>query len=761
MSPVKTPTEVNGDFPKLSFVIIVLNGMPFLQYAIRAVYAIAHEIIIVEGAIEECLFAANSSGSSTDDTVEFIRKFPDKKQKIHFIGGRWLEKVDMQNKALEIVSGDYVWLVDSDEIYKQEDLIRIRELIKEDPSITQINFIPDNFWKGFDYTFAAPKFFDPQHHYRRVFKFTHGALFTSHRPPTMVHSGSSTTTEQIHLISGFQTRDMGIYPYHYSYVLNDQVSQKVQLYKRYGWGEIFGINLDDWYEHFFLEWSSENREILEKRYPVWIGDRNSYTTRFKGVHPEIIADFIVDFERKNPRGDFDSRYVNSVLGTKKELTMQFAKWAEHPELKAVEGGWIYKEAFYPDYLTVGGASSSVFSLALNYCKGIGIDHGAGCWPLPGSIPIDIQGLGAKNRVEGIQKGSLDYVFSSHFLEHTEDWLDYLFLWNSFLKPSGKMFLYLPHPDCKIWHRGTPMIGEGHRWVPEPGIVVDAVREVGFKILKSSREPDAMQSFYVLAEKKNEMSQKDQLETKLKILENIKPKQTGRVFLSNLKETFSGAFVGFMGILNAFAGEYGLRQFTNWSKIWEYPWLWFNGLSQMNWKGSSLLDIGSELSPMPWFLASLGANVTLTETDQQWVPKWERICEETGLELKWQIVSEERLPFADKSFDLVTSFSVIEHQRDKKTVVNEVVRVLNPGGLLAISFDICEPEMGMTFPEWNGKAMTMAQFEELVWNHSALDNKGHRPRWNVEDIPQFIKWHLQSAPHHNYAVGAAVLRKRLS
>jgi 2-polyprenyl-3-methyl-5-hydroxy-6-metoxy-1,4-benzoquinol methylase len=230
-------------------------------------------------------------------------------------------------------------------------------------------------------------------------------------------------------------------------------------------------------------------------------------------------------------------------------------------------------------------------------------------------------------------------------------------------------------------------------------------------------------------------------------------------LSSVKELESKTFRDFMALLNTLAAKWNLRQFTNWSKIWEYPWLWFNGLSQMNWKGSSLLDLGSELSPMPWFLASLGANVTLVETDQQWVPKWERLCDETGLEVKWKIAPVETLPFEDESFDAVTSFSVIEHQKDKVTAVNEAVRVLKPGGLFAISFDICEAEMDMTFPEWNGKALTMAQFEELVWNHSTLDNKGHRPKWNVEDIPPFITWHLQSAPYHNYTVGAAALRKK--
>jgi len=217
----------------------------------------------------------------------------------------------------------------------------------------------------------------------------------------------------------------------------------------------------------------------------------------------------------------------------------------------------------------------------------------------------------------------------------------------------------------------------------------------------------------------------------------------------------------MIVLNALASSLGLRRFTNWSKSWEYPWLWFNGLSQVDWEDTSLLDIGSELSPLPWFFSSLGANVTLVEMDAQCATIWDERKRETGLQVDWQILPDERMPFVKESFDVVTSLSVIEHQRNKAMAVDEAVRVLKPGGLFAISFDVCEPEMNMTFPDWNGKALTMAEFEELIWNHPGLDNGGSRPTWNLEDIPEFIKWHLQNAPHHNYVVGAAVLRKRRS
>jgi 2-polyprenyl-3-methyl-5-hydroxy-6-metoxy-1,4-benzoquinol methylase len=47
-------------------------------------------------------------------------------------------------------------------------------------------------------------------------------------------------------------------------------------------------------------------------------------------------------------------------------------------------------------------------------------------------------------------------------------------------------------------------------------------------------------------------------------------------------------------------------------------------------------------------------------------------------------SAEKLPFANASFDTITSFEVIEHIADDNAFLSEIVRVATPGALVAIS-----------------------------------------------------------------------------
>lgn len=259
---------------KLSFVIIVLNGMPFLKAALESIYESAYEIIIVEGAIKKASFAATKEGHSIDNTLQFIKGYKDDKKKIKLISpGFWEDKCSMQNVGLKEVTGDYIWLVDSDEIYKKVDICRIVQVLKDSPSITQINVPMLHFWKGYSYIISSTILHSKR--IARIFKFTKGNYFSTHRPPTLV------TKEKLKAVETPK-----IYCYHYSYILPAQVKQKITLYKIYGWEKSWKIDLDDWYLNCFLKWTVGTKDEVEENYGIWTCDKNSKTEKFTGEHPE-------------------------------------------------------------------------------------------------------------------------------------------------------------------------------------------------------------------------------------------------------------------------------------------------------------------------------------------------------------------------------------------------------------------------------------------------------------------------------------------
>ncbi len=337
----------------------------------------------------------------------------------------------------------------------------------------------------------------------------------------------------------------------------------------------------------------------------------------------------------------------------------------------------------------------------------------------------------------------DLFIANDVLEHVPDPLRFLQAARSALKPGGIIFLQLP-----LLEKEQPDFGHMTDKVFDPQEHVFIYSRDALATLLETAEFEVLEN-HAAWRRAHEILVARRVE---------RPVRTVR-HLANLPQMFSPEWIDFIDELNAFAAPLGLRQFTNWSKLWEYPWLWHHGLREIDWRGKRVLDLGTEQSPFPWWLATKGAHVTLIETGRNWIEQWEAVRTTLGgVKVDWQIVDSCKLPFPDNTFDVVTSFSVIEHQDDKVLAAAEVGRVLKTGGVFGISFDICEPTLGMTFPEWNGRALTMDEFETAIWNQPAF---GHRapPEWNLEDIPPFLRWHRQTAVHHNYVTAAALLRKQ--
>lgn len=125
-----------------------------------------------------------------------------------------------------------------------------------------------------------------------------------------------------------------------------------------------------------------------------------------------------------------------------------------------------------------------------YLRGRGIDLGAGDFKvLPHAISVDNMnhaqfGFSMRpdimcdvTKLDLIASQSMDFAYSSHTLEHIEDYAAALKEWWRVVKQGGYLILYLPDED------EYPRVGEDganpdHKWNVNYDKVVDAMRAAG-------------------------------------------------------------------------------------------------------------------------------------------------------------------------------------------------------------------------------------------------------------------------------------------
>jgi len=145
----------------------------------------------------------------------------------------------------------------------------------------------------------------------------------------------------------------------------------------------------------------------------------------------------------------------------------------------------YKGALYPDYLKRGNACRFIAPIAHQFCRGNGVDVGANKWPLVGATPVDTFVGNDHFHALSFPGHDLDYVFSSHCLEHLADPIAALGYWMSKLRPGGVLFLYLPHPEMRYW---LPQHCRKHLHIWEPSAMATIVRDLGYvNVIYSERD----------------------------------------------------------------------------------------------------------------------------------------------------------------------------------------------------------------------------------------------------------------------------------
>ena len=140
--------------------------------------------------------------------------------------------------------------------------------------------------------------------------------------------------------------------------------------------------------------------------------------------------------------------------------------------------------------------------ALQYCKGKGVDIGCEGHKLsPETIGVDIVKHPGVDVISTPEKmwdhfefDELDYVFSSHCLEHIGAWESAINIWVSLLKKGGILFLYLPFAEIAPGWSKKIMPQHKHDFTPEQILswIIGAttIRLLEFKV-------DEYGSFYIV------------------------------------------------------------------------------------------------------------------------------------------------------------------------------------------------------------------------------------------------------------------------
>ena len=101
-------------------------------------------------------------------------------------------------------------------------------------------------------------------------------------------------------------------------------------------------------------------------------------------------------------------------------------------------------------------------------------------------------------------------------------------------------------------------------------------------------------------------------------------------------------------------------------------------------GSRLIDVGCGAGQLALIAAKDGLDVTGVDIAPNWVERARVRARAEGLKARFEEADAEALPFEDASFDVVTSLVGAMFAPRPDLVANELLRVCEPGGTLAMA-----------------------------------------------------------------------------
>lgn len=164
-------------------------------------------------------------------------------------------------------------------------------------------------------------------------------------------------------------------------------------------------------------------------------------------------------------------------------------------------------------------------------------------------------------------------------------------------------------------------------------------------------------------------------------------------LDTLKEIYRSAKIDFKGVAssshNSQSGCY-----IHASKNWEYLYV-LNAIKEID-AGRRIADVGSGRGALQVYLQGNGwevfsADLSFSEHSHDGSECRHAFLKTFGEKIHFRFGSIFNLPFPEDFFDAVVSVSVVEHLKYKEFALYELLRVLKPGGILVLTYDITYQE----------------------------------------------------------------------
>lgn len=262
----------------VSVLTMVYNNEMFLKQCLESIDKIADQIVIVEGA-----WNPNLPHRSTDNSIEIATDFCKKNKKAELLFYDATRNISLEDTptykplvlanekkarqmGLDELSGDWFFLVDSDEIYKEKDLFNLRNYLDNLVGINEpfILKIPA-FVFYFDFSFGTKESF------QRISRIL--------EPPKLAYTDHLAYHKDLTPIEIELPPEL-VFMYHYGYIGEDRVKTKMSM-----WNENF---TDDWFESFKETTKLRSYDPINNYHLFRVAGYGGKFEQFKGTHPDCI-----------------------------------------------------------------------------------------------------------------------------------------------------------------------------------------------------------------------------------------------------------------------------------------------------------------------------------------------------------------------------------------------------------------------------------------------------------------------------------------